>query len=100
MPNRMKDVERIEKAMHKGWPEGTSELHREIPVLLDRIKELENALVPFARVWIVEKNNPNAHSEFLVNVYLKHCKHAFDKIDVNQAVKPKEDDFFSLPAEG
>ena len=48
----------------------------------------------------VEKNNPNAHSEFLVNVYLKHCKHAFDKIDVNQAIKPKEDDFFSLPAEG
>lgn len=98
MPNLIPDVERIEKEMQLGWPHGTYELHREIPTLLHRIRELENALIPFARVAHAEGSNPNPNA--LVNVYLSHCWAAFDKVDPNQGVRHAVDDFFSMPAEG
>ncbi|MBW3546493.1 MAG: hypothetical protein KY428_13000 [Bacteroidetes bacterium] len=100
MANLIKQVDAIESAMRKGWPEGTYELHREIPILFARIKELEDALVPFARVSLVERrSNPNHNPEMLVSVYLKHCNVAFEKIDSQQAGQVKVDDFFSVPAE-
>lgn len=99
--NLMNDVNRIAKAKSRGWPDGTTELHREIPKLLARIAELENVVAVFARVWKIEQqNNPNMNLEnALANVYVKHCKAASDVIDPAQAVALTRDDFFSVPAE-
>jgi hypothetical protein len=96
--NRIPDVERIQHAMRLGWPEGTSELHKEVPVLLKRIEELEAALVPFARVATSEAKA--AAPANLVHVYLKDCVKAFDALDSRQGLRKQNDGFFSQPAEG
>lgn len=96
--NHIPDVERIEHAMRLGWPEGTSELHKEVPVLLKRIQELETALIPFARVATSEATA--GMSANLVHVYLKDCVKAFDTLDSRQGIKKQNDGFFSQPAEG
>jgi hypothetical protein len=102
MPNLINEVDRIVNNMQRGWPDGTHELHREIPVLLARIKELEDALVPFARVWLAETSVGGVpmNSEYVVQVYLRNCKTAYEQLTTENSVKPKEDNFFSLPAEG
>lgn len=99
MTNRIPSVRRLEYAMRRGWPEGTTELYREIPMLLARIEELENALAPFARVWQAESRVPNIHPDKLVNVYVKHCVQASDMLDPAKGAQPEVDNFFSLPAE-
>jgi hypothetical protein len=99
MANLIPEVARIEKAMRMGWPSGTSEIHREIPTLLDRIRELENALVPFARQALMEAStNPNLGLEDLTGVYLKHCHKALEKVDTKQGTQPIRDNFFDMPA--
>lgn len=97
MANLINETERVKKQMQMGWPDGTSELHRDIPTLFRRIEELENALVPFAHVALIERNTSN---DRLVSVYLKHCRAAMEKIDKNQSAVRKMDDFFSMPAGG
>lgn len=99
MQNRIPDVARVEHAMRRGWPEGTDELHRDIPALLERVRELENALSPFARVWQSESKNPAAHPDFLANVYLKHCHVASIVLDPAHGAHRPVDSFFSMPAE-
>jgi hypothetical protein len=100
MNNLINQIERITTTMQRGWPEGTHELHREIPVLLARISELESALVPFARIWNLEKSVGTPKPEALANVYLKHCQAAFEVITTENSDPIRVDDFFSLPAEG
>jgi hypothetical protein len=101
MPNHISDVERITDSMRRGWPDGAHDAHREIPKLLQRIQELENALVPFARVAVTEKSsNPQYQLVQLVHVYLKDCEHAEQMLNPQYSVQQPINDFFSLPAEG
>lgn len=99
MANLIPEVQRVERAMRLGWPEGTMELHREIPMLLARIRELENGLTPFARVAISESTNPEASGEMLSGVYLKHCNRALELIDTRQGTPTQRDNFFDMPAQ-
>jgi hypothetical protein len=93
MPNHIATAERVAKEMRQGWPNGTTHLYKVVPALLNRIAELENALAPFAR------NGTLPSASELVYAYHKDCVHAKDMLDSRQSVRPKEDTFFSTPAE-
>lgn len=50
MSQLMTKVEEIHKRVRMGYPTGVDEQSiRDIPILLNRIRELEDGLIPFAR---------------------------------------------------
>jgi hypothetical protein len=104
MPNHINSVANIRKEKALGYPKGTSDLHNAIPYLLARIDELENALTPFARVALSDKDNPTP--PLMSQVYTKDCRTAFDALDPAQSVQSaqqrrdaNDSSFFSVPAE-
>lgn len=96
MPNKIPVIERIRNAMAKGWPEGTSALHREMPAIFARIAELEAALEPFALIGEREQGSGLP----LASVYVKDLIRAKEVLDPSkgQDVVPR-DSFFDFPAE-
>jgi hypothetical protein len=101
MPNHIPDVARIADQMRRGFPDGTNDLHKELPYLFRRIQELENALEPFARVAVAEKrSNPQFQLVEFSNVYLKDCINAEHVLNEAYGIRPPINNFFSLPAEG
>jgi len=96
MHNRIKTIEKIEKEVRMGYPNGSIDAWKYIPELLARIKELENTLAPFARVGMIEERH--TQPDKLVHVYLKDCLSAKDQLDSNKSIQlPVED--FGVPAE-
>lgn len=100
MANHIPVVEKIAYDMRRGFPDGTTELYKDIPELLARIEELETALVPFARVAQVEQATAHLKSGELVHVYLKDCVNAMHQLDSTQGIRKQRDNFFDLPAGG
>lgn len=68
MKNMILEVNRVEDYMRKEMPEGVGPLVKFIPLLLRRIKELENSLRPFALIG--DRSNDNKP---LTLVYHKDC---------------------------
>jgi hypothetical protein len=97
MPNTIKTIESIKKRIRLGYPEGVDTLSsKQIPQLLARIEELERALEPFARVAALNATFPTE----LVNVYLRDCDAALDKLDQSRSLPAEKiDNFFDIPAE-
>lgn len=93
--NRMLYTQKIQEAYFRGLPDGLSEdLIRQIPVLFERIKELELALVPFARAHDVNKQ----FGKELTEVYMKDCLTAKKMIDPRYA-HPLPGKQYEYPAE-
>lgn len=93
--NRLLYANRIKEEVTKGLPDGLDEsLLKNIPILFERIDELERALAPFARAV-----QPNATSgRELIEVYFKDCVNAMGMLDPNNAHPlPKKQLFY--PAE-
>ena len=82
MKNRITEVESIKLEFSKGMPDGLDEQFlKKIPILFERIHELEIALIPFANAYTVNQNvfkNTSHTPPELLNVYLENCKRAFD----------------------
>ena len=102
MANHILFVEQIEKDMRLGWPEGTTDLYKRVPHLLARIRELENALTPFARVAARENSvtGGTGQAPEMQHVYTKDCQSALSVMDRGQAIQQTRDDFFAMPVEG
>ena len=94
MPNRILQVEEVQKRVKAGFPNGCdSESHPQIQNLLARIEELETALVPFARVGATL----TAQEPATRDVYTADLAHAYNMLDRRQAwVAPIVD--FGIPA--
>ena len=93
--NLILEVERIERYMREGFPEGVEPLAKDVPLLLHRINELEVALVPFARAGLQENDGKP-----LIHVYQKDCKRAFDKLSRRVAIATRPVVVEEYPAEG
>jgi hypothetical protein len=103
MPNLMLNVKEVIDWRNRGFPGGKGEKAAHyVPILLARITELENALVPFAHLVQV---NANIAPDKLVSCYMKDCIHALEKVDISRAAPvipiqgPPRDNFFDNPAE-
>ena len=79
----------------KGMPDGIDERYIKvaIPLLFQRIDELQNALKPFAKVSLIEKNT----NIELVSVYHRDVDIALSVLDYDQSVQPKKEVYY--PAE-
>lgn len=82
--NIILEVNRIRDEYLKGMPDGLDEkfFANDVPYLFARIEQLENALVPFARV--VEQNK--GYTKPLIPVYFKDCVLAEDMILTSKSV--------------
>ena len=91
-------VNQVRDRMHKGWNDGIDEKSaRDIPVLLRRIDELEQALVPLAEVAQREIiDNPNGNKPLLA-CRRQDAFNAKDLLDINKSVRPTVEDF-GIPA--
>lgn len=95
MPNRILQVEEIIKRVKAGYPSGVdTESHKQIPILLARIEELEAALVPFARIGATLTNNEPE----IRDVYTKDVKAAYEVMDRRLAYGPAPIEDFGIPA--
>lgn len=94
MQNRIAQVNDIQKRVNAGFPNGVdTESHQQIPVLLARIKELEFALLPFARIGsTLSSNEPD-----LRDVYTNDLRNAYDAMDPNNTKRDTVEDF-GIPA--
>lgn len=100
MPNLIPQCQEIEKWIRKGMPGGVQRAHQDIPVLLRRIRELENTLAPFARIAVFNKSVASK-PDTLVHATFKDCQEAFNKLDPAQGVplqQPQENAGFGEPA--
>jgi hypothetical protein len=96
MGNFIPQTEAVRKRKATGYPTGVDEeSSRQIPWLLSRIEELENALIPFGKAFIVNQQFPRQ----LVEVYLKDCARAWEVLDSHQGTAIVEDNFFENMAE-
>jgi len=96
MPNQIGLVEAIKKEMRTGWPYGASEAYKKIPVLIERITELEAALAPFAQV--AAKNIKFVHPSELTHVHMNDLIRALEFMDASNISRAEVEDF-GLPAE-
>lgn len=86
--NIINEVNRIRDDYLKGMPDGLDEkfFANDVPYLFARIEQLENALVPFARV--VEQNK--GFNKPLIPVYYKDCVNAENMILTSKSVPVKQ----------
>jgi len=82
--NLINEVNRIRDEYLRGMPDGLDEkfFANDVPYLFARIEQLENGLVPFARV--VELNK--GHRKPLIEVYYKDCVNAENLILTSKSV--------------
>jgi hypothetical protein len=74
------EVEKLEKYVRAGMEDGPDPIVKNINLLFNRIKELENALIPFARVGLRDNNGLP-----LTQVYHKDCQTAVNKLSLTVA---------------
>lgn len=87
--NLSKLCEDIVKEYTMGMPDGVDEVFlRKLPVLFERINELEQALYPFARLG--NRSLSNAEKAELIYCNTKDCVEAYNVLDSNQAYVPKK----------
>ena len=96
MPNKISAVEEIKREMRTGWPYGASEAYKRIPILLDRITELEAALAPFAT--IAAKIGKHTLPHELTQVYMRDLVSALEFMDPTNSPRVVQQDF-GIPAE-
>lgn len=95
MPNHMLLAQSVEKEVAKGMPDGMTEnFLKKLPYLLNRIKELENALAPLAGVYARNRAVAESHNLEMQEVYFKDLKNAFNVMDINQSYVPKKETLF------
>jgi hypothetical protein len=76
--NLIKLTDEIKNEYAKAMPDGMDEKFlKKIPVLFRRIEELERALAPFGRAFLVNAN----FKDEMVTVYKKDCANALDMLD-------------------
>jgi hypothetical protein len=96
MRNHIKLVEEVITRKNKGYPTGVDDTSlKQIPILLKRIEELENALAPFARV----ASRFDSNTQELVDVYAKDCREAFSALDLSDSIQLRPQEIL-YPAEG
>ena len=93
MANLILKVEEVEQYMKKGMPDGVEPLVEYVPYLLNRIYELERALIPFGRVGV------QPTKEQLVKVYTKDCQRAFNVLSKAAAIAAQPTVQVEMPAE-
>jgi hypothetical protein len=82
MPNRKVLADKVREEYKNGLPDGLDEqFMRRMPVLFDRIRELERALTPFIRAQRANEQYPKE----LVEVYYKDLIRARDVMDPRQS---------------
>lgn len=96
MPNHIAPVNAILKAVRSGYPDGIESVGRMLPVLFDRIGELEQALSAFAAKAAQAGSNDGLP---LVQVYLRDCQSAYNALDEAQSVPAFGPHVEYLPAE-
>lgn len=91
MANHIKLVEQVEKEVSTGLPDGMdTDFLKKIPVLFKRIRELENALAPLARVYYTNSKFNLPTNE----VYMTDLKRAYDVLDPAQSLVEKKTFFY------
>jgi hypothetical protein len=61
----MEGIKKVERRLQAGFPSGVDEQSfRDVPLLLQRIQELESALLPFARVGKRGTQTPTVEVQF------------------------------------
>lgn len=93
MKNILEFLDNVRKRVSTGFPTGVdAESQKQIPVLMQRIEELQRALAPFARIAVAESTvarDGTAHT--LVNCRLTDCVTARKLIDPKfHPATPKE----------
>lgn len=78
--NLSAEVEKLERYVRAGMEDGPDPIVKNINVLFNRIKELENALLPFARMGLRDNGGLP-----LIQVYHKDCHNAVNKLSLNIA---------------
>lgn len=96
MPNLIDPVQAILKQVRTGYPEGIEPIVKQLPVLFERINELESALAPFARAALNAGDNNGLP---MIQVYLSDAKNAFNALDSRQSVPVHANQEQYLPAE-
>lgn len=80
------EVKLVERRMRSGYPAGVDEQsYRDIPLLLNRIQELESTLLPFAHVG----NRPSEYQ--MVSVYYADCVAAKKALQTEAVPQPPAD---------
>ena len=91
--NHIKLAQAVQTEVARGMPDGLSEeFLRKIPMLFNRIEELERALIPFARAFDTNKQ----YNKTMLDVYKKDCQAAFNMLDSTQSIVPSKK--FEYPA--
>jgi hypothetical protein len=89
-------VEEVDKRVRTGYPNGVDETSiKQLPLLLKRIQELENALAPFARIGA--RSGPGELP--LQNCYTKDCVEAYNVLDPSNTWRAKPVQQQEIPAE-
>lgn len=78
-------VDAIKTKVLRGFPNGVEDARKDIPLLLERIRELENGLWSFARIATIA--DPNASGD-VVQCYRKDVIKAWQLLDANQGDVP------------
>lgn len=80
--NKMKYAEKMMSDFRKGMPDGLdNDYFKQVPILFARIQELENALAPFAKTALRERQ----FKKELVEIYRSDCDHALDMLSPDNA---------------
>jgi hypothetical protein len=83
--NHIIPVKEIEKRVSTGFPEGADVIStKQIPILLERIRELEAALAPFARIGVTL----TSETPPLVDCYAKDCANAYEMLNEAASIRP------------
>jgi hypothetical protein len=84
MRNNILSVQEVRRRYHAGYPEGSSDFVADIPVLLQRIVQLEAALFPFARAGKLDN-----YGKELCSVYYKDCQTALGVVEEGNSLPPQ-----------